>query len=179
MPWRMVQDVAGMLGCPFAPVYAEGVLGSGQFSLDEFLDKSSILGGPIEGVVIKNPNIFDDNGKPLVGKYVSEKFRESHAKKWKKSDVTKGNLIEGLVEKYYSEARFQKAVQHLEETGQLLNAPQDIGPLMKEISVDFWAECEDEVKEDCLKFVRKELQRQVTRGFPEWYKDRLKGTVSL
>ena len=179
MRWRMVQEVAGMLNCPFARVYAEGVLGSGAFSLDEFLGKSSILGGPIEGVVIKNPGIFDENGKPLVGKYVSEEFKETHQARWKKQAVNKGNLIETLTAQFYSEARFQKAVQHMEETGRILNAPQDIGPLMKEISIDFWDECEEEVKEAALKFIRKDLQREITRGLPEWYKEKLNTSIGV
>ena len=178
MPWKLVQEIADLyLGCPFAPVYAEGVLGTGEFVLDEFLDKRSVLGGPIEGVVIKNPNVFGEDGKPLVGKYVSEKFKEVQNSEWKKQTKTKGNLVEQLIDKYASEARWQKAVQHLAERGELVNAPQDIGPLMKEVSIDFWDECAEEVAEDCIKFVRKELQRGVTKGLPEWYKDRIKGVL--
>ena len=115
---------------------------------------------------------------PALKMDVSEEFKEVMNKDWKSRAITKGNLIDQLVEMYRSEARWQKAVQHLAERGELQNAPQDIGPLMKEVSLDFWDECEEEVKDRCLKFVRKELQRGVTKGLPEWYKEKLSENIS-
>ena len=38
---------------------------------------------------------------------------------------------------------------------------------------DIRAECEDEIKEALFKWAWPEIQRQVTKGMPEWYKEQL------
>ena len=105
--------------------------------LDDFkamLQRTSILGGQlVEGITIKNYHRFGFDAKPLFGKYVSEKFKEVHAKEWKNQNPAGGDILDLLTARYRSEARWQKAVQHLTERGELEGSPRDIGKLFKEV----------------------------------------------
>ena len=139
-----------------------------------FLDRESILGGTtIEGIVIKNYALFTMEKKPAMGKYVSEAFKEVHNKDWKERNPTGKDINILLTEKYRSEARWQKAVMHLRESGILDGSPKDIGPLMREVPADVLKECEAEIKEALFKHFWPNIARGVTRGLPEWYKDEL------
>ena len=59
------------------------------------------------------------------------------------------------------------------DDGKLLDAPQDIGPLMKEIHEDLDSEETETIKEALYKMYIKDIKRSATRGFADWYKDRL------
>lgn len=133
------------------------------------------LGGTmIEGLVIKNYNQFNPrDGKMLMGKVVSETFREKHSRQWKKDNPGKRDVIETLIESLRTEARWEKAVQHLRERGELQGAPQDIGPLMRELQNDTLAEEAEWVAAKLAEAFMRDILRGVTRGFPEWYKARL------
>jgi hypothetical protein len=141
--------------------------------LKAWAGEESILGGIREGIVIKNYAQLGSDHKTLMGKYVNETFKESHTSDWRKRNPTRGDMIAGLVEAYKTDARWEKAIQHFAEEGCLQNAPQDIGPLIREIQADVKFECEDEIKELLFKHFWKDISRQLTAGFPEWYKNRL------
>lgn len=139
-----------------------------------FLERESILGGTkIEGVVIKNYDLFTMEKKPAMGKYVSEAFKEVHNKDWKERNPTGKDITLLLTEKYRSEARWNKAILHLNEAGTLDHSPKDIGLLMREVPADVLKECEDEIKEALFKHFWPNISRGVTRGLPEWYKSEL------
>ena len=53
------------------------------------------------------------------------------------------------------------------------HSPRDIGKLIKEIPADVFAECEDEMKDALWKWARPHIQRGLTSGFPEFYKERV------
>lgn len=164
---------ANRLGLECVPMYHAGTITDWE-SLKLFLDRESCLGGPkVEGFVVKNYNRFAPDGHPLMGKYVSEAFKEIHSKEWKKSNPGGKDVIGELVERHRTEARWAKAVQHLRETGDLLGDPRDIGPLLKELNVDFEAECVDDVKDYLYRWASKNIKRGICRGFPEWYKEQL------
>lgn len=142
------------------------------------LDTPSVLGGQkIEGVVIKplNYDQFGRDKKCLMGKFVSEAFREVHAQSWERDHKTKSSndILAILSAKYGTCARWQKALIHLTEAGQIQQAPQDIGPLMKEVPEDVLKECEAEIKDDLFKWCWPQLRRMLNRGLPEWYKEEL------
>jgi hypothetical protein len=144
------------------------------FTVDEFKDflgLTSFLGGTtIEGVVIKNYNRFGIDGHCLMGKYVSEKFKE------KAKLVNKHNnrsIIEILTIQYRTEARWNKAIQHLKERGLLKDEPADIGNLLKEIDKDVLEEDGEEIKEQLFNHFWREIKRGIARGFPEFYKNLL------
>ena len=158
------------IGLEVVPLLYEGQVSSVN-ELVGLLDTESILGGTnIEGFVIKNYNMFTDDKKFACGKYVSEAFKEVHNKEWKKHSSSGKDYIQLLVEQYRTEPRWQKAIQHLTESGQLEGSPKDIGLLMTEVPKDIKCECEDEIKEQLFTHFWPTIKRGVVSGLPEWYK---------
>lgn len=141
----------------------------------KFMDSISCLGGQkIEGLVFKNHNKLDEQfHKILMGKHVSEEFKEVQAANWKVDNPKKGDIIESLVQTYKTPARWNKAIQHLKESGNLTDSPKDISFLIKEVIKDVHEECEAEIKEKLYQWAYKEISRKITRGLPEWYKNKL------
>lgn len=164
---------AALLGLEVVPAFFEGKVETlGEF--EKLMDRVSFLGGAkIEGVVIKNYSRFGKDGKVLLGKHVSEGFREIHKGEWKKANPSGADIKSILAAKFCTPARWAKAVQHLKERGQLLSDPKDIGPLMKEVHFDIDAECREEIAEALLKWAMPEIKRAAAAGLPEWYKNEL------
>ena len=174
---RQKADAASELGLECVPVLFTGLISDIEH-FRRLLDTESVLGGQkIEGVVIKpeNYDLFGRDKKVLMGKFVSESFREVHSKTWDAEHKTKGpqDIVQLLAAKYGTNARWQKAVIHLKERGELQGAPQDIGPLMKEVPEDVLKECAEELKADLFEWAWPQLRRSFTRGLPEWYKEEL------
>jgi len=173
MPPETKRDEAKRLGLECVPVLYEGMV-SDFAMFKDFLERESILGGTkIEGVVIKNYNLFTAEKKVAMGKYVSESFKETNEKNWRESNPHQGDLEQMLIEQYRTNARWQKAVQHLRDNGTLDGSPKDIGALMREVPADVMKECEAEIKEKLFKHYWPKVSRGVMRGLPEWYKDQL------
>lgn len=158
------------LGLLSVPLLYQGV----PLSLDTLkrhLETESCLGGTkIEGIVIKNYNVFTPEKKIAVAKMVRRDFEEVHKEDWRQRNPTNADILIQLIERYRTEARWQKAAQHLRDNGTLQGAPQDIPALMREINEDVLRECEGEIKDILFKHFWKDLSRAVTRGAPEWYK---------
>ena len=164
-----VEKEAKRLGVDYAPVF--DVLRREPKNFDKYLDRESVLGGTlVEGVVIKNYNEFGPDGKVLMGKVVRPEFREMNENTWK---AIKASPVEILIEKYRTEARWKKAIQHLREEGVLVNAPQDISSLMREIALDVFNENAEEIKEELFNRYWGDISRGIVKGFPVWYKERL------
>lgn len=145
-------------------------------TIRDLLEIESCLGGQkIEGIVIKptHYNLYGIDKHVLMGKFVSEKFKEVHAGEWKTNNPEQNDIITTLANVYRTPARWQKAAQHLAESGQLENSPRDIGPLMKECNLDTLKENEEEIKDALFKWAWPNISRQITRGLPEWWKDEL------
>jgi hypothetical protein len=163
------------LGVEVVPLIYSGDVSGPEF-IRGLLERESVLGGSkIEGVVVKNyTEKFLLGGQPMplmAGKYVSEAFKEVH-QGWNKEHTSKGKW-QTFVDSFHTEARWVKAVQHLEERGELTNAPQDIGKLIKEVAIDIAAEEMEAIKKFLWKEFGQEVIRAATRGLPEWYKQRL------
>jgi hypothetical protein len=107
----------------------------------------------------------------MMGKHVSEAFREVHSSK--KYKTTGKDRIQMLVEQYRTEARWLKAVQHLRDAGKLNDSPTDIGSLIKEVTQDTLTECRDEIADALFKWGWKQIARGITAGLPERYKEQL------
>lgn len=141
-----------------------------------FLDRTSVLGGQkIEGVVVKpvGYGLFGVDKKVLMGKFVSEAYKEVQAGHWKQDNPKQGDIIERIAVQYGTQARWNKAIQHLREAGQLQDDPRDIGLLMKEVPNDVLKECESEIKAEIFKWAWNHVRRMLTRGLPEYYKEEL------
>lgn len=164
---------AHRLGLELVPCLFSGMITDpGEFR--ELLDTQSILGGQkIEGLVVKNYSRFGLDKHILMGKFVSEAFKEAHGVAWKEGNPAQGDVIQILSAAYRSPARWAKAVQHLKEAGELLHQPSDIGLLMTEVPLDIEKECADEIKEKLYAWAWPKIRRAVGAGLPEWYKERL------
>lgn len=142
--------------------------------LREALDRESFLGGAkIEGIVIKNYSRFSRDGHVMMGKFVSEAFKEKHMHEWKTSNPSKLDVIDFLISRYRCEPRWIKAVQYLKDSGQLLGEPKDIGPLLNRAKADIIEECEEEIKEELWKWAKDKICRGAVCGIAEWYKEQL------
>lgn len=142
--------------------------------ITSLLENVSILGGQkIEGIVIKNYSRFGLDKKVLMGKYVSEAFKEVHSAEWKEANPTKTDIVAFLIASYKSPARWNKAIQHLKEKGKLTNSPKDIGMLIKEVQEDIELEEKEEIKNKLYANVIGHIKRGVVGGLPEFYKEHL------
>lgn len=152
------------------------ILASGQLDVDKvkaLLETDSFLGGAkIEGVVIKNYDQLISVGgniRPLFTKYVSEKFREKHGQEHVPRRVTMESFIKSLK----TEARWEKAYQHLLEDGKIQHDLPDIGTIIKEVQRDLEEEELDSIKDFLWEHYRKQIKGTAIAGLPEWYKSKL------
>lgn len=138
-----------------------------------FLERESVLGGKLEGVVIKNYSRFGVDKKVLMGKFVTEEFKETHAKEWKADNPNVGDVIDRIVATLRSEVRWGKSVQRLRDAGKLEHSPKDIGLLIRETQADVKAEEMDFIQQKLVEFALPRILRASTGGLPEWYKKQL------
>jgi hypothetical protein len=181
VPPDALEDEAGRLGLEYVGhtvVAAEDITAE---RLNEWLQCVSQLGATSgvlrEGVVLKNYNRYGRDGKPLFGKYVSERFKEVHRETWKVRPGSSKDAIERLITDLRTDARWEKAVQHLAERGELLREPKDIGSLIREVQADVKEEELDYITKRLLDWALPAILRGVVRGLPEWYKRRLADTA--
>ena len=170
-----------VLGFDVVPLLYRGRM-NGFEDVEKLMGTISYLGGhSIEGVVCKayQPIMLYGQHVPLMaGKFVSEEFKEKHSKNpdWQ----PKKNKIQEEFERYNTEARFQKCVNHLRENGELEGEPRDIGKLMKEFNIDLTAECKEEIKDFLWGVHKKDFYRVASHGLPQWYKEQLaKGEIEV
>lgn len=171
-----LQEYADLLDIEVVPILFKGKVESVD-NVYKLIERESILGNTqVEGIVVKNYSKEVMCGGQVIpiatGKYVSEKFKEIHGATWNKENKT-GNRIEFYFQSLKTEARWQKAVQHLEEKGLLTKSPKDIGILMKEANQDIVIEEKENIKEFLWGEYKGEISRIATRGLPEWYKKKL------
>lgn len=173
MPYEEKVAEAARLGLEVVPKMYEGIIAD-ITHFRALLDTTSCLGGQkIEGVVIKNYARYGLDKKVLLGKFVSEAFKEVHAREWKAANPTQNDVVERLIESLKTPARWQKAVQHLRERGLLEDSPRDIGFLMKEVPLDIEKEEVEFIKTKLYEWAWPHIRRGVTGGLPEWYKEEL------
>ena len=173
LPYEQKAEEAARLGLDVVPrIFSGMVTDVGQFRA--WLETTSFLGGGlIEGIVVKNYSRFGPDKKALMGKFVSERFKETHKGEWRKENPTSKDIVDQLVKAYRSPARWQKAVQHLREAGRLEGSPRDIGALIKEVPSDIEKECMEEIKELLWAWAWPKARRGITAGLAEWYKEEL------
>lgn len=164
---------ANRIGLEVVPKLYEGKVSSAEI-FKGFLDRISTLGGQrIEGVVVKNYARLTFDGKAMMGKFVSEAFKEVHNGEFRANNPTNGDIIEQIIYQYKTPARWEKAVQHLREAGKLLGDPADIGSLMTETREDVLRECEAEIKDKLFQNAWPKIARAIVGGLPLWYKEKL------
>lgn len=172
--WHQLNTYAALLGVDVVPEIPY----ERETDIRLLLDRESFLGGvKIEGVVVKNYSevvvLTPDVILPIAaGKYVSEQFKEKHNKTAYGKKEQNENLA-AYFSSFKTEARWHKAVQHLRDAGTLELDPRSIGALIKEIERDLVEECQDEIKDHLWKEFRRQIIGTTTKGFPEWFKDKL------
>lgn len=170
LPYEDIVKEALRVGLEVVPLMYSGMVDSAE-QVKHFLERESFLGGQlVEGIVIKNYARFGPDKHALMGKYVSEKFKEAHKKEWHKA---KGDTVSQIISSLRTETRWEKAIYHLRDQGILLNAPQDIGNLLREVKADVLKEEAEWIKDKLFKEYVDDVLRGVTIGLPQWYKDRL------
>lgn len=169
------REEAERIGLEVVPLFAHIVTGGWNLEkLRALLEMTSILGGQkIEGFVIKNYGKFGPDKKCLMGKYVSEAFKEVHRKAWGESNPTQGDYIIRIAEELKTPARWNKAILHLKERGELEDSPRDIGKLINEIRDDVIKEERERIEKELFDHFWPSITRLMLRGFPEWYKEQL------
>jgi len=173
----VVKAEGDRLSLEVVPTFYEGIVDD-MALFKGLLDMESCLGGTkVEGVVIKNYAKFGQDKKVLMGKYVRSEFAELNKDAQKANCPKGGDVISTLIDTYRTEARWQKAVQHLRERGELQQAPQDIGPLMREAQADLEKEEIDEIKAKLWAWAWPQIRRAITHGLPDWYKEQLAATA--
>ena len=149
--------------------------------LDEILrNTKSFLGGEIEGMVISSPYAMPGQREPFQqAKLVRPEFKEVKAR-GNRTPAAKGSIEETVQEAFAAfctEARWDKAIQHLKEDGKIVGSNTDIGPIIKEIQRDVLDEEGEYVKEMLWTLYRKRFLTAVVDGFPRYYQERLLAAV--
>jgi len=173
LSWEAMSQEAERLGLETVPRLFHGKVSSVEMFRD-LLHTKSVLGGvEIEGVVAKNYSRFTIDKKAMMGKFVSEAYKEVHSAEWKGANPNQGDILDRLALMYKSPARWQKAVQHLRDAGLLEDTPKDIGLLFQEVPKDILKEAESEIKDILFKWAWPRIQRASTAGLAEFYKELL------
>jgi hypothetical protein len=176
LDYKYIAEWAEKLVVDAVPIFKIGN-SSPEEVLDMVKNQPSYLGGQnIEGLVVKayKPWLFL-NQIPLTvmsGKYVTEQFKEVHNKNWKAENTGKGKL-EVAMSQYRSEARWNKAIQHLRESGLLTGTPKDIGGLIKEVRKDVIEEESEAIKAELWSIYKNDFLKVATSGLPDWYKHQI------
>lgn len=166
--WAKIFDIEPV------PVLFEGEVNPQDATVQHYLERESVLGGcKIEGIVVKNYNRFGIDKKILIGKFVSPAFKEVHRHEWQKENPTKNDIVQSIIADYKTSPRWCKAIHHLNECGVLVNKPEDIGKLIREVQSDVLKEETDEIKERLFKHFWPQISRGIVAGLPEFYKQRL------
>lgn len=175
-----LRECAELLGLEPVPVFFEGnVPNFTTLFIEDFLGRESVLGGcKIEGVVVKNYNQFGPDNKILIGKFVSPEFKEVHRHEWKKTNPGPADVVQGIVANYKTSPRWCKAIQHLRERGELVNAPEDIGKLIREVQADVKNEEGAAIAQRLYEHFWPQISRGIVGGLAEWYKQRLADAVA-
>ena len=171
-----IEEWAARLDIDHVPIIDRCTV-SDATTLKAILDRESYLGGAkIEGIVIKNyhrPFLLGGQPIPLMcGKFVSESFKEVHRSRWGAEEKASSRM-EAFMQSFRTHARWEKAVQHVRERGELADQPRDIGLLIKEIHADVEAEEADAIKEYLWREFKGEIMRKASAGVAEWYKEKL------
>ncbi len=99
-----LDEIAEMLGVDKAPAHFEGTFEDGvnQEAIAHWLSCDSVLGGLIEGVVIKARDHYDSKDKMLKAKFVREGFKEINKGAQRRANPSSKDVIERLVNRFAS-----------------------------------------------------------------------------
>lgn len=149
------------------PVLDANVSITSESDLNCYLNTDSYLGGcKVEGIVCKR---YPPDGM-IRAKYVSASFKE--IKGDRRAPKTKGDdadIIEDIATCLATDARLEKVLQHVQESGHLGGVPEDIPRLIKELGKDLGEEGMDYAVERLWTWGWKQIQKAVIKKLPAWY----------
>ena len=152
--------------------------------LKEFMTRESYLGGStVEGVVIKNYNRTYDPlqvhsqefiGYPMTAKYVNKDFTAANAKQW--NTISRKTGVDAIIERFFIGDRFNKAIQHVREEGNITYMKKDLQYLIPE----FFDDLMDEKKEamtnmimgEVFKVIKRRASHYVVQSYIEYLTER-------
>ena len=168
-----LHNEAARIGLECVPTFKQAKISSLD-EVVELMDRESFLGGPkVEGIVFKSRELFTFDGKAMMAKHVSEEFKEKHRGNPEYKITGRTELLLEISNHLTTEARWQKAVQHLAEQDKLLGEPKDIGSIVAEVQRDVLEEEGDWIKEKLMQWAWRTIRKRVAYGLPEWYKNKL------
>lgn len=175
MTHREMVAEAELLGLEYVPELHTGPLN--YDILRELLQTESVLGGQkIEGVVIKQippVKLWAVDKKPLMGKFVSEEFKEVHRRTWGEANPNQQQVIDRIVDTISGPARWRKAIMAMKEAGVYTGTVKDIGGLVKWVQEDLEKECKPVAEKMLMEHFWSQIRRMSGRGVPEFYKSEL------
>lgn len=161
-------------------IFASQKIVESQVDIEEFLELQSVLGDiKVEGVVIKQynetyPALLASTqaffGYPMAGKLVRDDFKERLNKEWSGKKQRETPLAKVATE-FFTDARFHKAIQHLEDEGKITYEMSDL----KDIIPEFYNDLVDEEHDEIVKLAMMDFWRQLKRksdnfAVQEWKK---------
>ena len=177
---KELTELANKLDIEPPHVVASEIEVGNQDDLNEYLKTPSALGNTIlEGIVIKNyhrsyPALLASTqaffGYPLCGKIVRDDFKERLNKEWSGKKQREAPLTK-ITTEFFTEARFHKAIQHLEEEGKITYEMNNL----KDIIPEFYADLLDEEKDAIIEMVMRDFWKPLRRkcdsfAVQEWKK---------
>lgn len=131
------ETMAKFIGIECVPTLFKGKIKSIE-AINKYLEIESCLGGvKVEGIVIENYNRKSFYGgnhyTSMLGKLVSERFKEIHGQPKIKPIQSLDVKIEDFFKNYKTDARWEKAVQYLRDSGKFGNDLTDIGNIFKRV----------------------------------------------
>lgn len=164
LEWRYVKPISESLGFDCVPLLGCGIYN--PEGLEIYLHNKSFLGGNIEGIVI--------NSSRMSAKLVRQEFKEvMREKKPKAVQGDTDKAIHEVFSAFCTQSRWDKAIQHLRESGEIVGSSKDIGLIIREIQRDVLEEEEGYLKELLWSMFRRKFLSTVVEGFPKYYQERL------
>lgn len=163
-------DALGLEVAPYIRTFGPGQFINIPALVEETRSAVSMLGGPVEGFVLKALDAVDRFGGLVRWKIINPSFSET--KVVKKATSQHAELFE-IGKSVATAMRWQKAVNRLREKGLLRMNNSDIGQVIKEIQADIEKEELDVIKARLWVGARKDIFRGALDGFPGWYQAQL------
>ena len=169
-----LEEEADEIGLEVVPLIFKGKFENAEdflYKLNSLLDTDSCLGEvKVEGLTIKPES--RDIDKRLLGKLVSQEFRENHSAKLKqKSGINE--VIDKLGASVALPARFEKAIKSMEEDGIYAVENKQIGEFIKRVNIDVNKEETENLKETLWQAYRKPILSTVSKLAVGWFQERL------
>ena len=120
--WKAAKAAFEQIGIPFINIHFEKH--GRDVTIDELKDvikKSPYRKEGDEGIVLKCYNKKNVFGRPLFAKIVDELFKEENKKAFKQVTPTTTNNEYEVIDRYLTEARFEKAITQLREQGNVVD----------------------------------------------------------